>query len=181
VANVIKTILGVLSCTVVLVAASVAAQDNSVGVATACGGSKIKFEVETNTGKQVAQPEPAKALVYFVEDDSSFGSTPKPTTRIGIDGEWVGATQRNSYFYVSLDPGNHHLCASWQSVVVLGRDRQSSSAHFTAEAGGVYYFEVKNSYWLEQGALEMTLSPLDSDQGQLLVSKFPFSASHPKK
>ncbi len=172
--------LGVLGCTVLLSAAAVA-QGNSAGVAAACGDAKTKFEVETGKEKHVPQPEPAKALVYFVEDDSNFGSTPKPTTRIGIDGEWVGATHGNSYFYVSVDPGNHHLCASWQSTVILGRSRQSSGAHFTADAGGVYYFEVKNTYWLEQGALNMTLAPLDSDQGQLVVSKFPFSASRPKK
>jgi hypothetical protein len=42
--------------------------------------------------KPPSQPESGKALVYFIEDDSTFNSSPKPTTRAGIDGNWVGVT-----------------------------------------------------------------------------------------
>jgi hypothetical protein len=179
----IKSTFGVMTCVFFLFTALAVAQNSPGGNTDApgCGESKIKFAVETDKEKHTPQPEATKALVYFIEDDSNFGSTPKPTTKIGIDGEWVGAIHGNSYFYVSVDPGVRHLCASWQSIVLLGRGRRSAAAHFTAEAGGVYYFEVKNSYWLEQGTLDMTFGPLDSDQGQLLANKFSYSVSHPKK
>jgi len=78
-------------------------------------------------------------MVYFVEDDTEFESTPKPTTRIGVDGTWVGASHGNSYFSFAVAAGVHHLCASWQSLAVIGAQDTSAAPHFTAEAGQVYY------------------------------------------
>jgi hypothetical protein len=46
---------------------------------------------------------------------------------MGLDGEWVGATQRNSYFSLSVDPGEHHVCATEGGQLF-------AFAHFTAEA-----------------------------------------------
>jgi len=58
---------------------------------------------------------------------------------------------------------------------------QSAAAHFTAEPGGVYYFKVKNNFWREQSAVDISLLPLDSDEGQLMLSKFAYATSQPKK
>lgn len=129
----------------------------------------------------VAKPDAEKAVVYFVEDDSEFGTVPKPTTRIGLDGAWVGATHGNSYFYVPVDPGEHHLCASWQTAVVVFQGHQTAAAHFTAEPGGVYYFEVRNTWARDVGTARIRLKLLDSDEGQLLAGKYSFSTFHEKK
>ena len=126
-----------------------------------------------------AQPESGKALVYFLEDDDSFESNPKPTTRIGVDGSWVGANHGDSYFYFSVDPGEHHLCTSWQSFVAFGARETSAAAHFTAEAGQTYYFRVRNT-WIGDHLHQVDLLPVDSDEGKLLASRFAFSTSHPK-
>jgi hypothetical protein len=95
----IKSQFGVLSYAFFLFAGVVFAQENSAGSAEdpGCGEAKIKFAVETEKEKHSPQPDGAKALVYFIEDDSNFGSTPKPTTRIGIDGRWVGATENPTF------------------------------------------------------------------------------------
>jgi len=159
-------------------------QNKPAGVAVppGCGPINEKFEVKTDKAQHpVTQAEAGKAVVYFVEDDTNFQSTPKPTTRIGLDGSWVGANHGNSYFYFTVDPGEHHLCASWQSWVGIGTRNNASAAHFTAEAGGVYYFSVKNSWLRESQIMGMELVPLDSDEGQLLASKFSFSTFHPKE
>src|SRR5271156_829480 len=68
-----------------------------------CGVAGAKFDVKTDSARHpVTQPEAGKALVYFLEDDSEFGSTPKPTTMASLDGQWVGATHGDSYFYFSV-------------------------------------------------------------------------------
>jgi hypothetical protein len=157
----------------------------TTAVAPGCGPDDSKFDVKTDKNKHLAtQPEPGKALLYFLEDDSDFSSTPKPTTRLGLDGQWVGATHGNSYFFLSVDPGEHHLCASWQSVVLIGRGRKSAAAHFTAEPGKAYYFRVQN-VWpherIENRDTRFVFAPLDSDEGQLLTTKFAFATFHPKK
>lgn len=166
-----------------LFGAFVYAQDSSstFNPAPGCGSAAIKFDVKTDKSRHaLAQPSPGQAMVYFVEDDSEFESTPKPTTRIGVDGTWVGANHGNSYFSFTVAPGMHHLCASWQSLTVIGAHDTRAAAHFTAEAGQVYYFRVKNQWLREHGETHVDLSPLDSDEGQLLASRRPLSISHPK-
>jgi hypothetical protein len=173
----IKTMFAGSLVTILLLATSSFAQE-SLG-APGCGDPNAKFDVKTGSGQPSVQPDAGKALVYFIEDDLNFGSIPKPTTRMGIDGEWVGATHGSSFFYVSVNPGVHHLCASWQSKVVLGRGDMTSAAHFTAEAGGVYYFVVRD-VWVRDGLTDMSFSPLDSDEGRLLANRFSLSTSHLK-
>jgi hypothetical protein len=168
---------------VLFVVSAAWAQDKPMATAVApgCGAIDVKFDVKADKAQHpITQAEGGKAVVYFVEDDTHFQSTPKPTTRIGLDGTWVGANHGNSYFYFTVEPGEHHLCASWQSTVGIGSRNKSAAAHFTAEAGGVYYFSVKNSWLRDSMILGIELVPLDSDEGQLLASKFSYSTFHPK-
>jgi len=168
---------------VLLFGTLVFAQDSSSPINTApgCGEASVKFDVKTDKSPHaLLQPPPGQAMVYFVEDDTEFESSPKPTTRIGVDGTWVGANHGNSYFSFAVAPGAHHLCASWQSLAVIGAHDTSAAAHFTAEAGQVYYFRVKNKWLREHAAIHVDLSPVDSDEGQLLASRRALSVSHPK-
>jgi hypothetical protein len=120
--------------------------------------------------------------VYFLQDDAAFLSRPRPTTRFGIDGAWVGATHSNSYFSITIDPGVHHLCASWQGFVGLGPQRKEAALHFTAEAGSDYYFRAKDiANPTEKMPAVVLFKLVDSDEGKLLVSQFSFSTSSPKK
>jgi hypothetical protein len=147
-----------------------------------CGAKQAKFDVKTDKGQHPAvHPSEGKALVYFVEDDTEFESFPKPTTRAGLDGKWVGATHGNSYIYFSVDPGERHLCASWQAAVVVRQGLKTAAPHFTANAGRVYYFRVKNTWTRDLGMAGISLEPLDSDEGLLLVNRFSFGIFHPKK
>jgi hypothetical protein len=164
--------------------ALVQAQTPEMRVAPSCGLNEIKFEVKTAKNPRPAgQPEAGKALVYFFDDSPSTGWFPNPklTTRAGVDGAWVGATQRNAYFYFSVDPGEHHLCASWQTWLGPGVNATHKTVvtHFTAEAGTTYYFKVGGQ--LTQSAVGINLDPLDSDEGQFLVSKFSISTFQQKK
>src|SRR5258707_8501086 len=69
--------------------------------APGCGTGNTKFDVQSNKSQHpFLKPDPGKALIYFLQDDTYFLSRPSPTTRFGLDGTWVGATQSNAYFYV---------------------------------------------------------------------------------
>jgi len=100
-----------------------------------------------------------------------FSKLPRPTTRMGIDGKWVGATHANSYSYFSVDPGVRHLCASWQPTDL---DHGTAALHFLAEAGGIYFFTVKNR------VTSISFVPSDSDEGQFLINRLALSTSRPK-
>jgi len=164
---------------VMLLFAATAIAQNAPSIPPACGADGVKFNVKTDKAQHPSvQPENGKAVVYFVQDDDSFEAHPRPTTRLGLDGSWVGANHGDSYFYISVDPGEHHLCASPQSMLI-GLS-EPSAAHFTAESGKSYYFQVRNSWSRDQGGMRVELLPLDSDEGQFLASRFAFSTSQPK-
>jgi len=147
-----------------------------------CAPADFKFEVKSgDSSRPVTQPEPGRALLYFLQEDKVFESCPGPTVKWGMDGNWVGATQSNTYFYVSVESGEHHLCSEWQTAVIVTAGHQTSAAHFTAEAGQAYYFRAQDFFWGDSGAANITLGPIDSDQAQLLITKFGFSALHPKQ
>jgi hypothetical protein len=157
-------------------------QPSGTAVAPGCGPANIEFDVKTdNKQHPTAQPEGGKAIVYFLQDDADFNSRPRPTTRFGLDGAWVGATHSDSYLYVLVDPGMHHLCASWQGLVVLGPRRGDAALQINVEAGYAYYYRAKNIEDPRTRPAEVIFKELDPDEAQLLMSKFSFSTSSPKK
>jgi hypothetical protein len=127
----------------VVVFASVFASSARAAVwPAACGKDDVQFKVKTDKKQSVpGAPEAAKAQIIFIEAvKGPFGTA--PVARFGIDGTWVGANRGTSYFVVSVDPGEHQLCASRQSAAQSERqDVGKATVH--AEAGQVYYYEFK--------------------------------------
>lgn len=102
-----------------------------------CGPDAVHFDVKMDKNQHVlSEPEGGKALVYvFEEDDTRVGL---PTTRVGVDGKWIGGNVPDSYMFFSVTPGVHRLCSNWQGHPTLG-----AALDFTAEAGKLYFFRVK--------------------------------------
>ena len=65
-----------------------------------------------------------------------------PPTRFGIDGTWVGANGYGSYFFFSVDPGDHYLCANVQAKTERAVKSSAAARSFTAEAGKSYHFRT---------------------------------------
>ena len=158
------------------------AQANSLG-APGCGPYNLQFNVKTTENKNaLPAPDSGKALIVLLQDDARFQTIPRPTTRFGIDGTWVGATHSNSYFYVLVDPGEHHLCANWQSkAVLIGPSRSTAAMQFVAEAGKIYTFRARDLYYKDRPPAELKLEAVDNDEAQILMNSFELSSSHPKK
>lgn len=149
---------------------SLAQSTNAPPTTIACGTSAGEFHIKTKPGLHPAQAEAGKALLYFIEKDED--TLIAPTTRVGLDGAWVGGTRGDSYFFFSVAPGVHHLCAMTDAETVL--------AHFTAKEGEVYYFLVKNivinrGTWTSSN--DVTFGPLDSDEGQMLVDRDEYATT----
>ncbi|HKW90190.1 MAG TPA: DUF2846 domain-containing protein [Candidatus Acidoferrales bacterium] len=178
----------------VLAAPLVFAPNSMAQSGPGCGQTDTKFDVST-TKQRPAAPDiqSGKALVYILQDDLKYNWAPRPTTRFAIDGAWIGATHGSSYFYIFVDPGEHHICANWQSATTglawLGPKRSTAATGFTAEAGKTYYFRAQDILHTEQNdnvntikpEPEVLLSSLDPDEAQVLMNTFSFSSSHPKK
>ena len=142
----------------------------------ACGEAQLSMAVKLDKAQHIIlQPDPGRAQVYFIEDMGRGGAG--ITTKIGMDGKWVGANKRNSYFSVSAAPGEHHLCAAiepsdaWSYVEL---------AHFTAEAGKTYFYRTRIVI-TRDGIEYFSLLPLDSDAGEYAASVYPIATAHAKK
>jgi hypothetical protein len=162
------------------------AQDQSPlgAVEAACGPKDIQFEPQAASNQPLAQPDASKSLIYVVEVfDKVVGQISRPTLRIGVDGKWVGADKGNSYISFSVEPGEHHLCANWQSRWKRFSNEEAFNG-FTAEPGRIYYFRARISEIGGSGGasnFSLDLEPLNGDEGKYLVASSVMSAAQPKK
>ncbi len=100
------------------------------------------------------------------------------TVRFGIDGAWAGANNGNSYFALTVDPGVHHLCASWQSTLETLKKNVDLTS-FTAEPGKVYYFAAQVTV-NSRNSVTFGLSQLNEDEGRYRVANLKLSTSKTK-
>lgn len=171
-----KTILFLVLLT--MLHTSIALAQVSAANPAACGPEHISFKVRLDDSQHtLAQPEPGKARVYFIHDAGTTFITGYPTVKVAMDGAWLGANHGNTYFSISAEPGEHHVCIALQSSHVA---QHVELAHFTAAADTVYYFRTRLLAMPVNLAL-LELEAIDSDQGKYLVGTFPLSVSSPKK
>ena len=162
---------------IILLSCCALAQDKTAisTAESACGPQDAKFEVKSDKSQHPAPtPEEGKALIHFIADGH-------PTTPIGVDGKWVGAVNDGKYFFVPVEPGEHHLCAMLQSFPaqkVLTRLARVSVHSLKAEPAVTYYFRAR-LVGISPGFV-LQLDQLDSDEGRWFVAWSSFSNSHPK-
>jgi hypothetical protein len=129
-------------------------------------------------GKGYAHRSRSDPLHNFRLRPGSRSRLRRGSTKVAVDGAWIGANHHNSYLSFAVDPGEHHLCANWQSHI--GRmSRVVGLSHFTAEAGKVYFFRTRTIG--ANGPTFFDVEPIDSDQGRLFIASILMSVSHPKK
>ena len=152
---------------------AIALAQDSVPATSACGAERVSFNVKLDKSHPpLPKTEPGKATVVFIQEIGAqhLRIGEHVVGKIGIDGTWVGAVRKNSYFSVPIEPGEHHICLSMESEL-------PEFAHFKAEAGEVYYFRSLYAY---EGS-NLLLAPVDSDEAKYAIATFPLSVSMPKK
>jgi hypothetical protein len=168
-----------------LLAAPVFGQDQAIDLRTAagCGSAKTQFDVKVDKKQHaVTQPESGKALVYVIEEyksDPHYHTFGHVTTRVGLDGNWVGATQDGAYVSFLVEPGVHRLCSDVQSILAWAQ-KLSGAAQLDVEAGKTYYYRiVLEDDDKRQPALRV--KEADEPEGLLMLSKSAQSTWKEKK
>jgi hypothetical protein len=146
-----------------------------------CGNDKAQFEViTTEAAPSTMKPETGKALMVFIETSLSGPRTwPAVSTRFAIDNIWVGANKNNSYFTVSVTPGDHLICSGRQGY--RAKDWADSTPLF-AEGGKVYFFESKVDLYRHEsdGDRAFHFKQITGDQGRARVNESKLSSWTPK-
>ena len=158
-----------------LLATPVLAQDQTADLRAeaGCGPAKTKFDVKVDKKQHVVtQPEAGKALMYVFEEyqsDPRYPPLGHVTTRVGLDGKWVGATHERSYISFPVEAGTRRICSDVQSMFASA-GKLSSAAEFNAEAGKIYYYRV---VVVDDGTRQPRLwvKAMDEPEGLLMVSK----------
>ena len=160
-----------------LLSISVCICAQSPDLTAACGPAKTTFTAhESALLVDQTPPAAAKAVVYFIQDRGEAAESQHFTVKIGMDGAWVGAYKNNSVIAVSVDPGEHHVCAKVQSSFAPGLNL--ALAHFTAVAGQIYYFRTR---FVGESPGRLDLDQPDTDQARYLIATYPASLYKPKK
>jgi hypothetical protein len=123
-----------------------------------------------------AQPQPGKALVYVIE------SSLIDKVNIGLDGNWLGATDNKSHIRFTVDPGVHHLCAVYQGRHGYAMDQEGAVLllRLNAEAGHIYYFRY-HAFFARDAPGIASFEPVDEDEGPFLVQHTAEAVSTLKK
>lgn len=163
-----------------LPAANAASQQSSSAdpIGPGCGSIDITFAPGDESGHPLAPARAGMATVYVIQDDRNFESWHHPTVDWGIDGQWVGSTKGNTYFYDYVAPGEHHICAEWRAGMTAGR--LSDSVPFIADAGQIYRFRLANVFSESARQNGMRLTPADDDEARSLLASFRHSIYKPK-
>ena len=84
----------------------------------ACGAGEPKYSVTAASAKVSNENDEGKAQLYLLQVQDHVANCPLgcgQTVKLGLDGEWAGATKGNSYLVLPVIPGEHHLCAEWDA------------------------------------------------------------------
>ncbi len=169
-------VAAVLLCASLLPAVQAFAKSKAI-LPDGCGDDSVQFDAKQEKDNPVfTGPAEGKALIVFVE--TMPGEMKMQTTaRFGVDGAWVGATKGDSYFTLSVAPGEHTVCASMQSVQSQLKKSFTHVASLTAEPGKVYYFEAQITI-VPLPSLEF--SQLSDAEGKYRLKAWKFGTSKPK-
>lgn len=168
---------------------TVQAQDlrDTAAAKMACGPKETNFDVDAVHRPGAVPTDPAKALVYVIEQESStpafcIGRCGGLTLKLGLDGRWRGALNGSSYTVLLVEPGEHHMCVNWQSHTKKLSEKVVLQS-FTAEEGKTYYFITHDlASSPEAGSMaSITLEATNPDEAKMLIEAYPQVRATPKK
>jgi hypothetical protein len=97
----------------------------ATGLPDSCGDDKVKFDVKTEKGQPApAGPAEGKAQIVFIQSENQpVAPFHDATVRFGMDGAWVGATQR---LILRVDSGPRSSSSMYAQVGNRTQERRMS-------------------------------------------------------
>lgn len=100
--------------------------------AKACGTESVNYTAQTDKKNHPTPDAPAdKAMIYILRP-TIIGY--KIKSKLAVDGVWTGVNRGRTYFYFTLDPGEHYFCSESENQDYLA---------LKVEAGKTYFLQQK--------------------------------------
>jgi hypothetical protein len=107
-------------------------QDAKAEKLKACGTKEVNYKASTDKKQHPTPAAPTdKALIYVLRP-TIIGL--KIHSKLAVDGEWKGVNRGKTYFFFTLEPGEHFFCSESENQDYL---------KLTVEAGKTYYLQQK--------------------------------------
>jgi hypothetical protein len=158
-----------------------AAMAKEIELPDSCGDPKTKFEVTTHKSTDsLPAPDAGKALIVFIQLGPS-GCIGCEAQKYAMDGHWVGATKKDSFFTLQVEPGQHNFCST-------GPTKNAIAIHaIDVKAGATYFLQARmmsystprtqeehDSQVLPAGkkSFPYGMSLLDEEKGRYLIKSY---------
>ena len=104
----------------------------------ACGNESVDYEASTDKNQHPTPEAPSDKAMIYVMRPTMIGF--KIDSKLAVDGQWMGVNRGKTYFYFTLEPGEHFFCSESENQSYLA---------LTFEAGKTYYLQqkVKAGIW----------------------------------
>lgn len=145
----------------------------------ACGPKFAKFDVRLDKRPFTAsQPPSGMARIYIVTQIERLPLRHTPITKLGMDGQWIGAARTYSYIALDVSPGIHHLCAALPAngSAFARASRSLALARLDAQPGHAYSFWALSIGFGDS----FTLQPINRDEAAMFLEVIPESISRTK-
>ena len=100
--------------------------------AKACGAEYVKYKASTDKKQHPTPEAPADKALIYVMRTTILGFAIH--SKLAVDGKWVGVNRGKTYFFFTLDPGEHYFCSEAENQDYLA---------LTVEAGKTYYLKQR--------------------------------------
>jgi Protein of unknown function (DUF2846) len=98
----------------------------------ACGTESVNYKATTDKKQHPIPDAPADKAMIYVMRTTILGY--KIHSKLAVDGKWMGVNRGKTYFFFTLDPGEHYFCSEAENQDYLA---------LTVEAGKTYYLKQR--------------------------------------
>ena len=98
----------------------------------ACGTESVNYTAQTDKKNHPTPEAPADEALIYILRPTIIGY--KINSKLAVDGVWMGVNRGRTYFYLTLDPGEHYFCSEAENQSYLP---------LSVEAGKTYFLQQK--------------------------------------
>lgn len=134
----------------------------------ACGTESVNYTARTDKTQHPTPDAPADKAMIYVMRTTMLGY--KIHSKLAVDGEWMGVNRGKTYFFFTIESGEHYFCseAENQSYLTL-----------TVEAGKTYYLQQQVKPGIFKARTELVI--MSEEQGKKKLAEVNLSVFEQKR
>jgi hypothetical protein len=134
----------------------------------ACGTTEVNYKADTDKKNHPTPEAPTDKALIYVMRTTMFGY--KINSKLAVDGEWKGVNRGKTYFFFTLEPGEHYFCSESENQDYL---------KLFVEAGKTYYLQQQVEFGAWKARTDLVV--MTEEQGKKKLADVNLSVFELKK